>query len=431
MPRPRQSRTRRPGRPQAPPPVLRRRAAEPFEGADLLEEVRREQGALVLWQALRDVLLWACAPPEARTDGLFAPEAAAAGARLEAGGAPDPEVARPLRELSALCADPAAARPAAVAEACRAVSRWAEARGLPRAALAYAYAAAVAVPGSADDAYRVGLLSRREADHSRAEAWLRRAAGLARRADAPRSHALALVGLGNLFLQRGDYPRAEGALRKALGIARRHGVREVRAMALHDLLVVMLETSRFEQAERYARLAFRAYGPRHPRLPMLAHDVAGFWLMQGKYDQALEAFRAVLALAARQEDQLWVLGNVARAAGGAGRRDAFTGAWVDAWRIIDARPVSASTGPALLNMAHGAALLGDWERVEMASSLAVATAARRREGRVGVEAEILLRAARDRRLPETGEVPLYPPVDGDLGETLAVALVEAIEGMRG
>lgn len=431
MARQRQSRTSRPGRPQAPPPILRRRASEPFEGADLLEEVRREQGALALWQALRDVLLWACAPPEARRDGLFAAEACRTGARLEAGVRMEPELVVPLHELSAVCTDPAAARPERLAGACRAVSRWAEARGLPRTALAYAYAAAVVSPGSADDAYRVGLLARREADNSRAEAWFRRAIGLARRSQEARAHALALVGLGNLFLQRGDYPRAENAHRRALRLARRHGVREVRAMALHDLHVIAFETDQFERAERYAYQAFRAYGPNHPRLPMLAHDVAGFWLMQGKFDRALEAFQAVLRLSTRQGEQLWVLGNVARAAGGAGRKEAFTNAWVQAWRMIDSQPVSVSTGPALLNMAHGAALLGDWERVEMASSLAVATAVRRQEGRVRVEAEILLEASRNRSMPDSGEVSFYPPREGDIGEALAVRIVEAMESMRG
>lgn len=429
MARQRQNRTGRPGRPQTPPPILRRRATEPFEGSDLLDEVRREDGALALWQALRDVLLWAFASPGERRDGLFAAGAGETEARLEEDGALGPEVGGPLRELSTVCTCPAGADPERLAEACRRISRWAEGRALPRSALAFAYAAAVISPGSADDAYRVGLLARREADYGRAEAWFRRALGLARRSKEGRSHALALVGLGNLFVQRGDYRRGEGAHRQALRIARSHGVREVRAMALHDLHVIAFETGQLEKAERYAYQAFRAYGAGHPRLPVLAHDVAGFWMLQGSFDRALQALLAVLRLMKNRGEHLQVLGNVVRAAGGARRLDTFTSAWTQAWRIIDSQPATQGTSAALLNMAYGSAHLEDWERVEMAASLAVAIATRRQQGKIRDEAELLLGAARTRSMPETGF--LYPPREGDVGEALASRLIEALDSMRG
>ncbi|HEX2187877.1 MAG TPA: tetratricopeptide repeat protein [Longimicrobiaceae bacterium] len=429
MARPRQNRTGRPGRPQAPPPILRRRVTEPFEGADLLEEVRREQGALALWQGLRDVLLWAFAPADARREGLFSAQAGRTGAQLEAGLQLDPELVVPLHELSAVCTDPAAARPERLAVACRAISRWAEARSFPRAALAYAYAAAVVAPGSAEDSYRVGLLARREADYARAEAWFRRSIGLARRSKEARPHALALVGLGNLFMQRGDYPRAENAHRRALRMARRHGVREVKGMALHDLCVLAYESNQMEKAERYAYGALRAYGPEHPRLSMLAHDVAVFWLLQGKFDRALDAFKAVHRVIRDPAEQLWTLGTIAHAAGGAGRRDEFTSAWIQAWRIIDSQPATHGTGPALLNLAFGSAYLQDWERVEMAASHAVATAVRWGESRVRMEAEVLLESARNRSMPLEAS-NLYPPRDGEFGDVLATRLLEALHSMR-
>ena len=64
--------------------------------------------------------------------------------------------------------------------------------------------------------------------------------------------------------------------------------------ALHDLFTIAVETSPPAEAQELARLAFRAYGPRHPKLPALAHDVAYFWMGQGRFEPALEVFRAVM-----------------------------------------------------------------------------------------------------------------------------------------
>ena len=50
-----------------PPPYLR--GSEPMEGATILEEVPGALG-LLLWQAMRDVSLWAMTPREERV-GLF------------------------------------------------------------------------------------------------------------------------------------------------------------------------------------------------------------------------------------------------------------------------------------------------------------------------------------------------------------------------
>ncbi|HEU0076781.1 MAG TPA: tetratricopeptide repeat protein [Longimicrobiaceae bacterium] len=240
-----------------------------------------------------------------------------------------------------------------------------------------------------------------------------------------------MLGLGNLFVRRGDYQRAETAHRKALRLARRHGLREVRGMALHDLCVVAFETGQFEKAERYAYQACRAYRPGHPKLPALAHDVAVFWLLQGKFHHALKAFKAVLGMMKTQEEKIWVLGTIAHAAGGARREDEFTSAWVQAWQDIDSRPASESTGPALLNLAFGAAYLEDWERVEMAASLALAVSAQRQEERVRAEAEMLLGMARTHAMPSGGISVCLPAQDGDVGDELAAWLVEALGSMHG
>jgi tetratricopeptide (TPR) repeat protein len=431
MARPRRNRTGRPGRPQTPPPILRRRASEPFEGADLLDEIGREQGALALWQALRDVLLWAFAAPGERREGLFAVDAQRTAAALQEGAEMDAEISLPLHELFAVCISPGTVKPEPLVDSCQRISRWAEEKGLRRAALAYAYAAAVISPGAPEHAYRVGLLARKEADHARGEAWFRRAIGLARRNRDVPMQTTALLSLGNLFVWRGDYQRAEMALRKALRLARRHGLRELRGKALHDLCVVAFETGQFEKAERFAYQAYKAYRRGHPLLPILAHDVAAFWLLQGKFQRALDIFQAAFSLMRRQPQQLWILGTIAHAAGGAGRREDFTSAWVQAWRIIDSQLPSESTGPALLNLAYGAVHLEDWERVETASSLAIATSIRRQETRVREEAEALLQSAQRKGLTTAGAAMIYPPRGGEMGDALASQLLVALDGMRG
>jgi len=431
MARPRRNRTGRPGRPQTPPPILRRRASEPFEGADLLEEISREQGALALWQALRDVLLWAFAAPGERREGLFAVDAQWTAAALQEGAEMDAEISLPLHELFAVCISPGTVKPEPLVDSCQRISRWAEEKGLPRAALAYAYAAAVISPGAPEHAYRVGLLSRKEADHARGEAWFRRAIGLARRNRDVPLQTTALLSLGNLFVWRGDYQRAEMAHRKALRLARRHGLRELRGKALHDLCVVAFETGQFEKAERYAYQACKVYRPGHPKLPVLAHDVAVLWLLQGKFHYALQAFKAVLPMMKSQGEQIWVLGTTAHAAGGARLKEEFTSVWMQAWRSIDSHPASESTGPALLNLAFGAAYLEDWERVEMAASLAMAVAVRRQEARVRTEAEMLLEMVRTHSMPADGISSCFPARDGEVGDELATWLLEALGSMHG
>lgn len=406
MARPRRNRTGRPGRPQTPPPILRRRASEPFEGADLLDEICREQGALALWQALRDVLLWAFAAPGERREGLFATDAWRTGARLEAGVQMDPDIILPLHEISAVHADPTGAQPEVVAEACRRISRWAEGKGFRCAALAYAYCAAVVDSGSAGDAYRVGQLARRNADHSRAEAWLRRAIGVARRAEDSYLHALALVGLGNVFLDRGEYPGAERAYRKALGMARRHGLPEIRGLAFHDLFRVTYETGSRENAEAYARHAFRAYGPRHPRQLVLAHDMAVFWLARGQFQRASDVLSVMLRLVTYPPERVVVLGNIAYAAGGLGDRKAFLDAWMEAWSLID-RDQAGACASSALDLAAGASMLEDWERADIAASLAFATAVRGRDAKSRLAAEAMLESIRGRQTvrPRTDSSP--------------------------
>lgn len=404
---------------------------EPFEGFNVLDETRNEMGVL-LWQSLRDFDLWAAARPEARA-ALFSPGSLRHRTdRIEAEIDASHPV-RPLLESAArLLAAPDRVSPLEVAEVCEEVSRWASDQGMPRTALAFAQRAAMALPEEAGPAYLVGLVARRAADYRRAETWFRRALALGRRNRDWRFYALAHLGLANLHLQRGDAPRARVRLLRALRAARRYGLWSVRSIVLHDLFCITATSEHAEHAEMYARAAFRSYGRRHPRLPVLAHDVARFWMSRGHYARAFQTFRAVLPHLTRLPDRLLAWANLAQAAGGAGDEAAFNEAWSRVWRMIDTGNDLERAAEALINVACGAQSLGQWVRQEMAASYALAVAKRRSEAQQRLKAEELLESARragmGRREPDPVGAPQeLSPRSGELAEALVAALTETTD----
>ncbi|MBW3656043.1 MAG: hypothetical protein KY444_08035, partial [Gemmatimonadetes bacterium] len=134
----------------------------------------------MLWKALRDVLLWASVEPEQRA-GLFV--ANAAGRRIaQLQAVPmDDRVELALTALMAVIATPAAVSGDSVTVACQEISRWAQERQMLGTALLFTQAAALASPEQARPAYDVGSLALRMDRPARAETWLRRTVGVARR----------------------------------------------------------------------------------------------------------------------------------------------------------------------------------------------------------------------------------------------------------
>jgi tetratricopeptide (TPR) repeat protein len=401
---------------------------EPFEGYHVLDEVRGGTG-VTLWEFLRDADLWSTAPADAR-GRLFAPGLARRRReRLSSLGA-----ARELRhQLEALgrALDGRARNPAVqLTQACHGVSRWAGEQGLPHTALAFAQSAALAAPEHPSPAYTVGLLARRNAEYRRAETWFRRTLGLARRTDDWNYYGLACLGLGNLHLQRGDYPSARGWFIKALRVARRRGLWEVRPMALHDLFCVAANGPQADEAEGWARRAFRAYGRRHPRLVALAHDVARFWLVRGRYAEALQVFRALLPHITRLPERRVITSNIARAAAGMGDRLTFAAMWSETWRLVDEFEDAEKVAESLVAVAEGAAALGDADRAQLAASHALKIALQRHEAEPRLGAERVLEQLRDLRAQSAvpRAVPTPPGAEdaADAGPNLADHLVSAL-----
>jgi tetratricopeptide (TPR) repeat protein len=383
-------RLRRPPRRWVVPPGLRQ-TDEPFDGYAVLDELRGPLGML-LWQSLRDVDLWSAADPDGRVR-LFAADAASR-RRVQINALPEAAPVRgPLLAITRVL-EGNSLGDAELSTACLQLSRWAIGEAHPRTALTFGVAAAVAAPQDASAAYWVATLSRRAADYRRAETWYRRAIGLARRTEDWKSYGQAYCGWANLFIQRGDYPSARDKLMVALRAARRHGLWSIKPMALHDLCCMAITAGNTDEAVAYGRKAFRAYGRRHPRVVALAHDIAFHWMLQGYFAPAMRVFRAVLGHVTDRPHRLLALSSLARAAGGVGDRFTYTEAWTDTWRLIDAGEETEKVAETLVNLAHGAASIGDRERATIAAGQALTVAVQRGEAEQRIAAETLLDALR-------------------------------------
>lgn len=417
-PRPRKPRRR--WRWHVPPALVH--GGESLEGVQVLEEVQGPLG-LLLWETYRDVALWSATAPENR-EGLFAPGAHPARmAALDAEAAEEPLDAA-LRAAAEVLRDPAAADEAAVTAACRQASDWAERRGLPDVAVTLGTAAALASPADAAAAFRVGQIARRKGENARAETWFRRTIGLGRQAKDWTSYAEAFLGLGNLYRQRGNYPAARRFFVRALRAARRHAMREVQGRALHDLFTIAVERGPEREAQELARASFRAYGPRHHRVPCLAHDVAYFWMTHGRFAEAHEVFRAVLPHMTSETDALLCGANAGRAAGALGDRAAFEEAWDRVWSAAPDWERMPHAAQALLELSHGAASLRDWNRAEKAAEAARELAGRRELGQVLIETEAVLDAARRKRGMEQAAAP--PAAEAEEAQDLAAEFVRSL-----
>lgn len=411
---------RLPRRWRTPPPLTR--GSESLEGMEILREVGGEVGIL-LWQAYRNVMFWAAAEQGER-GRLFSAEA---GRRRQAelGEARIPEeLAGPLASIAEMLTAPDTTHGEAVAQACTGIAHWAEEQGHVNTALAYTQAASVAAPRNARLALGVGKLARRRGEAARAETWFRHTVMVSRQVGDWDSYARAYIALGNMLIARGNLPAAGRMHIKALRAARRKGLQQVQGMALHDLFVIAYEMGREEQAEEYARQAFRAYGPGHPSLVALGHDIAYFWMERGYFAQALGIFQRLEPSVTEPRVRLLLTANVARAAAGVGDRDLFRKAWTQVSRLIKDPELQGIVANVMLELARGAALLGEWDRAEQAGQESLDIAVKSGQGKVRFRAETLLDSIRTGRTAEAriSEIRKAPAkVDSlasDLGRSL-------------
>jgi tetratricopeptide (TPR) repeat protein len=380
------------------PPALKR-GDEIFEGLGVLDEVQGERG-LVLWQSLRDALLWAEAWDDERT-ALFAADAERSRMAMILTAQPSPELEEPLGVLARMLGEPTQISQEMVALACRRISQWADDEGLLTTALAFAQAAATVTPGDAGTAFAVGKLARRRAEYARAETWFRRTIALARQIGDWTTYSQAFLGLGRMYLQRGNLPAARRFLIRSARAAQRNSLHSIEGMALHDMFGVAVEAGRADEARDLARAAYDAYGPQNSDLPRLAQDIAYWWITQGWFARALPVLRSVLPHHPHASDRLMVLGNIARASGGLGDRETFRTSWDECYDLVRNASVDERAAQGLLDLAYGAASLSMWDKAEQAAREALDIGSRRQEAKIRLTAESLIDSVRHHRSLET------------------------------
>lgn len=369
------------------------------------------EAAVLVWKSLRSVMLWASASPREHAE-LFAPGAEQRRITEIMVTDLDSALVGPLRTFAQILGNPLGVRREAVALACRQVAQWAHTSGYTATTLAFTQAAAMVCPADAELAHEVGRLARANGEMARAESWHRRAIMLGRQTGAWEPYARSYVSLGNIAGHRGNFPQARRCQIKAYRAARRHALGEVMAMALHDLFLIALEFDEAVAAQRYARQAFRAYGPTHNRIPYLAHDLAVLWIREGQFGQAMPVLQALLPRFAAPDEQLLVQANIARAAGGLNRVDIFEESWSAADNLMILPQVGSRKAQALLNMARGATGLSLWERAERAAREALAQATMRGESQIVFEAESVLQSVAAHRVA-TAQTEAEEPLTED------------------
>lgn len=370
------------------PPLLKRIHEAGFTGLALLED---ENGLsrLVFWQAFRDVELWSRSTDR---DGLFHTS------QLERRSGEidelDPEAygsaKPPLKELLDVIRFPEASDPSAVSEACSNLTNWFEARGRLRCALEFAIAAYLATPQQARLAARVGRVLRVLAEYPRSTSWFDFSIYLARKASDWQAYTEALAGLGNLYFQIGNFPRARNFHRRCLRTASRNHLHEMAGAAYHNLFVLEMEAGNVDLAESLAAKAFLSYGPKSPCLVRLARDLAHRWTLLGHFERALPLALESVNHFTRPVDRAQVWAGVGRAAGGAGEFNAFEDAWVETWSLVRLGLTDPFTAVVLLDLAHGAASLGETRRAAHAATKALELARQRKEGHTILAAEAVL-----------------------------------------
>ncbi|HVG43774.1 MAG TPA: tetratricopeptide repeat protein [Longimicrobium sp.] len=380
--------------------------------------------AFAVWQVLRSVTLWT-GEPEQRRASMFDPAYMKAWEHRLLTAPLEPEARFPLAVIVGELAGPdqGAGR---LSWACVCVADWALGRGATRAALSFAEAAARAAPEHPRYAWLVGRLMRSHGDPRGGERWLRRALKLAVAQRDWETQARALTGLGNLCVETGRYPEARGLHTRSLRVSRRWHLREQEGMALHDLFVIATEEGNRAEAEVHARGALDAYDGSTPRVCTLAHDVAYSWMAQGYFDRALPVFQALRPRFGRPDDELRVVGNIARAAGGSGNEALFGRMRMDADALLGRLVTRETLAPALLEIALGAAALGQHAAALDSARAAITAAQARNETNVRMRAESLIQALSG-AYPAAGAAgERRTSYAAASGERLAEDLVEAI-----
>jgi tetratricopeptide (TPR) repeat protein len=408
---------RRPRRAYLPFPVLTRAESE-AEGAAVLRELPSPVGVL-LYGALRDVMLWLETPEEARAEA-FSPGAGERRERaIQAVDLGEVELAAPLFTLARLADEPAAVEVPSVADACSRLAAWAAKENAPNTELAFAQAVALARPDDPPAALRTARLARDLAQFPRAETWFRYVIKLARVQKDRSTYVDAFLGLGIFYIRIGNMPAARVVFERALKGARRWRLRELEGAAHHELLDLYADTGELHAAYEHAKAALEAYGTAREPLVRLASDLARFWAHLGHHARAVSVLETLIVVEKLSDPLVHVLqvANLVRTAALAGYRDKYESARAGLMKLLPVVTMPVRLAACYVLAAQGDLAMHEWNRAEKAAREALSRAAA-----VGAEevqelaAEVLTqverRSVRPHRSAEVERPALARRVDG-------------------
>jgi tetratricopeptide (TPR) repeat protein len=272
------------------PPVMLHGPGETLEGVGLLSEFQDDCAlGLLLWRTVRDVALWADASPPTR-QRIFADKSVSVRVAALAATNVPAAVAPALDTITSMLAVPDRADAGLLTVCCLEVAAWARHAGMPHTAISFAQAGALASPEFAEAALQTGIAAAAIGQGARAETWLRRAVGLARREQDHTAYTSAFTELGRLYEERGDIRRAVPLYRLAYLAGRRFAVRTARLHAAHRLFRIA-SAQDCECAGQFALAVQQASRPDIPGALGLLLDVARFWTDRGEKDRARVVLR--------------------------------------------------------------------------------------------------------------------------------------------
>lgn len=393
------SRSRRRKKKKAFPPAPNwPRSGRAGDEAALLEEGEWNFQPLI-WQRVRDVRVWSQCPRELRMH-LFAEDLQTWQLKAEREASALPELAAPIRTLSALVRYPELIHPEDVRTACITISEWADSNHLPRAALCYAEAAAAADPMSAMAAAHAGEMCARHAEDVRAQLWYERAIRIGRQTGDWEWYVRGLIRLGILEYTLGSYRRARRFYFRARNKALWAGLEPFAGKAHHDMMRIESVAGSYTAGARHALAALQFYPVNYSRLPHLLHDIAFLFSSFGAYAEARELLNVVLPHITKPFEKIAVFGTLAYAAACLGDVPLYRACVEDVLILKSMSDLNASA--ALVLCAEGAWVLDEFDRAAHLTALARDVALKFREREPLRRAELLVQKL------ERGE-PYSPP----------------------
>jgi len=362
------------------------RGAEHVEGGAIFEELPTALGFL-LWQCLRDVMLWVSEP--ASRGHAFDPAGGPSLTGPVSSLALPPEMSAGLTILMGLHAVPTTSDAGELASACVAVAEWAAAEKHLATELAYMQAAALLRPDDADLAFRVGRRARERGEFPRAETWFRTSIRLSRQRDWD-TYTRCYIALANLYISVGNYPAARELSHRALRTSVRRGLPEYTGMAAHALFIVSAERNQIKEAVAYALQAYKAYGSHRPIVASLAHDVGCFWMNRGQVARALPVFEAMLPHMPSVEHYLAGLSNTARASAILGDMAGYERRWVETMDTIPTCRSELHVAEALLMLTKASVAVRQFDRADQTAALALTIARRAGMAQLQLQIEAVL-----------------------------------------